>query len=95
VGEYLSAGLPFVTNAGIGDLDSVIRQDRVGVVVEQPDSTSLVAAAHQTLQLLREPGLAERCLSCARRRYDLDTIALPRYRAVYQRFLGAACEPWP
>ena len=33
IGEYLAAGLPVVSNSGVGDVDELIDRDRVGVVL--------------------------------------------------------------
>ena len=33
IAEYLLAGLPIISNAGVGDLDSLIRTERVGTIL--------------------------------------------------------------
>jgi glycosyltransferase involved in cell wall biosynthesis len=83
--EYLAAGLPVVSNAGIGDTDAVLTADRVGVVVEELTETAYTMAAEQLARLLAEPALAERCRQSARRRFDLSGVGGPRYRRVYER----------
>ncbi|HEY8460617.1 MAG TPA: glycosyltransferase, partial [Blastocatellia bacterium] len=37
IAEYLASGLPVVTNAGIGDLDDLIAEDKVGVILDAFD----------------------------------------------------------
>ena len=85
VAEYLAAGLPVVTNAGIGDLDALLAKDGVGVTVADFRWETLLRAARQFDDLMRTPGLVNRCRDSARRHYDLSRIGGARYRAVYAR----------
>jgi hypothetical protein len=88
VGEYLAAGLPVVTNVGIGDLDAMLARDGVGVAVADFRWETLMKAARQFDDLMQTPGLANRCRESARRHYDLSRIGGARYRAVYARLGG-------
>ncbi len=88
VAEYLAAGLPVVTNVGIGDLDAILAKDGVGVAVADFSWETLLRAAQQFDDLMRTPGLANRCRESARRHYDLSRIGGARYRAVYARLAG-------
>jgi glycosyltransferase involved in cell wall biosynthesis len=83
--EYLAAGLPVVSNAGIGDTDEILESEAVGVVVHDLSKQGYEAAARQALALMREAGIGARCASVARERFDLSRIGGPRYRKVYQR----------
>jgi glycosyltransferase involved in cell wall biosynthesis len=83
--EYLAAGLPVVSNAGIGDTDELLESEVVGVVVHDLNAEGYAAAASQVLALTREPGMKERCARVARERFDLVKIGGARYRKVYQR----------
>ncbi|MGH8773404.1 MAG: glycosyltransferase, partial [Burkholderiales bacterium] len=77
--EYLAAGLPIVSNQGIGDIDELLMSERVGVGVTDFDSESLANAVASALALAAEPGIAERCREVAQRRFDLDTVGGARY----------------
>jgi glycosyltransferase involved in cell wall biosynthesis len=81
--EYLAAGLPVISTAGIGDLDEHIEEGRVGVVLHSLDAVGYADALQGIDTLRRDPGLAERCREEARRRYDLETIGGARYRRLY------------
>ncbi|MEX2379950.1 MAG: glycosyltransferase [Vicingaceae bacterium] len=48
--ELLAMGLPIVTNAGVGDSESIIQDNELGVVVQDFDANSLAAAVKQLLQ---------------------------------------------
>jgi glycosyltransferase involved in cell wall biosynthesis len=83
--EYLAAGLPVVSNAGIGDTDELLESEAVGVIVRDLNAQGYAAAALQALALTREPGMRAHCERVARERFDLVKIGGARYRKVYQR----------
>ena len=73
VGEFWASGRPIVVTRGVGDLDSIIRQHRVGVIINSADPGELNVRAREALDLLRDPGLAQRCRSVAEKYFDLAT----------------------
>jgi glycosyltransferase involved in cell wall biosynthesis len=85
VPEYLAAGLPVVSNAGIGDTDELIEREGVGVVVRELTAESYAAAAGRALELARAAGMARRCEEVARAHFDLARVGGARYRDVYGR----------
>ncbi len=84
VPEYLAAGLPVVCNAGIGDTDELVNNERVGIIVESFSDERLAAAAAEALALTREPLIGERCVAAARENFDLGKVGGTRYRNVYR-----------
>jgi glycosyltransferase involved in cell wall biosynthesis len=89
--EYLAAGLPVVSNAGIGDTDELIETEGVGVLVREFDADSLGKAAAEALTLAHNARMPARCLEVARRHFDLATVGGVRYRNVYRRLEEAGC----
>lgn len=85
IGEYLAAGLPVVSTAGIGDVDALLRDDRVGVLIDDFSEPAYESAAIAAEALRAEPGARERCLGVARRRLSLREVGIPRYDALYRR----------
>lgn len=83
--EYLAAGLPVVCNAGVGDTDEVVSNERVGVIVKSFTEDDYTLASRQLIELLKEPGLSQRCRDVARSYFDLDRVGGVKYRLVYQR----------
>lgn len=83
--EYLAAGLPVVSNAGIGDTDELLERDRVGVVLKSLDDVALAAAAESALALVADPTLRARCMQVAYRNFDLCDVGGRGYRNVYRR----------
>jgi glycosyltransferase involved in cell wall biosynthesis len=87
--EYLAAGLPVIASAGIGDLDTHIKEARVGVLVQRFDRDAYAAAYDAIAALRRDPELAARCRGEARTRYDLHTVGGRGYRRLYEAVLRA------
>jgi glycosyltransferase involved in cell wall biosynthesis len=86
--EYLAAGLPAVSNAGIGDTDELLERERVGVVVRGFRPEDYEEAAARAVALAEDPGTRARCLDAAREFFDLEAVGGARYCEVYRR-LGA------
>jgi glycosyltransferase involved in cell wall biosynthesis len=91
IAEYLAAGLPVVANAGVGDLDEQLGEDRVGVLVTALTADGYARAIDELDALAAQPDLARRCRASAERRFDLASVGGPRYVELYRRLLlGAA-----
>ncbi|MER3428141.1 MAG: hypothetical protein C4334_08575 [Pyrinomonas sp.] len=82
--EYLAAGLPVVSNAGIGDTDLIVERERVGVVLDDFTESSYERAVDRALALVEEPEVRERCRSVARAYFDLQEVGGRRYYDVYE-----------
>jgi len=83
--EYLLAGLPVVTNEGIGDSDEMLLGNRVGVVVRDFSAGSLADAAKQAVELSEMKDVGDRCATVAEREFSLAAVGGPRYREVYAK----------
>jgi glycosyltransferase involved in cell wall biosynthesis len=85
VPEYLAAGVPVISNRGIGDTDLLIEKNRVGVLTDNFDGEDLAEAVDKSLILLNDIKLLERCLQTALENFDLKKIGGVRYLRVYER----------
>jgi glycosyltransferase involved in cell wall biosynthesis len=83
--EYLASGLPVLCNAGIGDVDAVIEDDRVGVIFRELNAAGYERALSEIDALCGDPEVADRCRTAARERFDLGTVGGTRYRRLYAR----------
>lgn len=83
LGEFLGCGIPCLSNSGVGDMATVLRQDRVGIAVDALGESDLREGVKGLLALSAEPGVRERCVESARRHFSLEE-GLERYAAVYQ-----------
>jgi glycosyltransferase involved in cell wall biosynthesis len=84
VGEYLAAGLPVVSTAGIGDVDELLGSNRVGVLIRDLDPSAYESAARQVIELAADPAARQRCRSVARAELSLTEVGIPRYDRLYR-----------
>jgi glycosyltransferase involved in cell wall biosynthesis len=90
--EYLAAGLPVVSNAGIGDVDSLLERERVGVVVHDFTTAGLARAAEVAHALANDEGVRAHCVEVARRYFDLRAVGGKGYANVYSRINNMNAE---
>jgi glycosyltransferase involved in cell wall biosynthesis len=83
--EYLAAGLPVVSNAGIGDVDDLLERERVGVVVRDFTDAEFARAADAAYALANDASLSARAVAVARSYFDLQTVGGKGYANVYSR----------
>lgn len=83
--EYLAAGLPVVSNEGIGDTDELLKGERIGVIVRSFNNDSLADAAKRILALAGEANISTRCRAAALRHFDLASVGGAGYLNLYRR----------
>lgn len=82
--ESLAAGVPVIVNSGIGDTEDIIRERKVGVVVDGFDEPSYEKAVREILEVLDTDGLKDRCVRTASELFPLD-LGIERYLNVYKK----------
>lgn len=87
IGEYWATGIPVVTTAGVSDTDDIIREHRVGVIIERHDEDAYRKAAVDLIELLRDPELRSRCRRAAEKHYALASFCAEQI-ALYSRLAG-------
>jgi glycosyltransferase involved in cell wall biosynthesis len=92
IGEYLAAGLPVVTNSGIGDCDELISSDRLGIIVRKFADDEYVRSAGELLELMDDHDVSVRCHRAAEEKLAIKTVGGPGYLAVYRRLLEGPVE---
>jgi glycosyltransferase involved in cell wall biosynthesis len=83
IGEYLGAGLPVLSSAGIGDVDSLLGGEHVGALIDEFRESGYRKAAREILDLRGSVGISDRCRSVAHRQLSLRDVGIPRYSALY------------
>lgn len=81
--EYLACGLPIIANAGVGDVDSLIEKNGVGVLVKDFSADDYLEALSK---IEFSTDNSNNCRETARREFDLEDVGGLRYRKLY-RFL--------
>lgn len=88
IGEYLACGLPILANAGVGDVEELVRRQRVGVVLDEFSGHAYQKALDQMEKLLQDrEGLRQRCRAAAEEKFSL-LWSVRQYRSTYERMLG-------
>jgi glycosyltransferase involved in cell wall biosynthesis len=83
LGEALACGLPVVANRGIGDVDSLLEREAVGVLLDEINDSGYRRAAKSLADLLADPLTPQRCRRLAEARFGL-ALGVAEYRSLYQ-----------
>jgi glycosyltransferase involved in cell wall biosynthesis len=82
--EYLACGLPVISNKGVGDVDDLINEDKVGVLLDNFSEKSYLKALEEAEILRKTPDFRETCRESAKNRFDLEKVGGIRYRRLYK-----------
>jgi len=94
IAEYLASGLPIVCNAGVGDLDKLIEEKRVGTLLQEFTPHAYLKALKEIDIMRGDENLAERMRGVARQEFDLVSVGRTRYRRLYERLVnGTQASP--
>ena len=85
IAEYLACGLPIVANTGVGDVDSVIRDNEVGKLIEVLDDEGLDQGLKEIWNL---QDIGEKCRVTAQKEFDISSVGGRRYRRLYQQLFS-------
>ena len=80
--EVLGCGRPVVANPGVGDVEQVVCQNRVGVLARGSSAAEMDACVAELLDLLKDPQLASRCRRTAEALFSLES-GTAAYRQLY------------
>lgn len=83
IAEYLAAGLPIITNRGIGDLDALLEKEQIGALVEDFNEEQYSIAVTKILKM-RGAGIRELCKKVAERKFSMTSVGQPAYVSVYR-----------
>lgn len=92
IAEYLASGLPIVCNTGVGDLDKLIEENRVGALLKEFTREAYLKALSEIDVMRADKKLADRLRGVARREFDLTGVGRTRYRRLYDRLVKQALE---
>jgi glycosyltransferase involved in cell wall biosynthesis len=88
--EYLGCGLPLLINAGVGDSDALIADEKVGALVADFNSQEYSGAWKQIAQLTSNPqDIRLRTSEVAHRLFDVRSVGLERYARIYEQVLSS------
>jgi glycosyltransferase involved in cell wall biosynthesis len=87
LGEFLACGVPCLTNAGVGDMDTILQSSRTGICIEEFSPEAFDMAFQQMRELLQEEGLAERCRQTAEQYFSLEK-GIADYDRIYRELVS-------
>lgn len=83
MGEFLASGVPVIINPGVGDTEELVRDNRVGVIVNNFRTEDYKSAIRELLKLKDEGEiLKRRCADTARKYLSLEK-GIEKYLKVY------------
>jgi glycosyltransferase involved in cell wall biosynthesis len=86
--EYLACGLPLIINAGIGDSDVLVTQEKVGALVRDFNEDEYANAWAVIEGLAGSPEQTRRhTREVAERLFDVRRVGVERYARLYERVL--------
>ena len=80
--EVLACGMPVVVNRGVGDVVDVVKQNRVGIVLDGIDASSISDAVDNLHSLYLDKEIHKRCRDTAEKIFSLE-FGIDEYRKVY------------
>lgn len=88
MGEVLSCGRPVIANRGVGDVEKIILEYRVGILLEGIAPEQVHRSLEELDTFLADPDLVKRCRCAAEEVFSLQK-GVERYRQLYQEILKA------
>jgi glycosyltransferase involved in cell wall biosynthesis len=83
LGEFLASGVPCLCNAGVGDVESILESERVGVILHEMTDAARRAAVSALVALSEDSGIQQRCAAVAAKAFSL-TDGVRAYDALYR-----------
>ncbi|MFC1590130.1 glycosyltransferase, partial [Candidatus Omnitrophota bacterium] len=88
MGEFLASGVPVIINPGVGDTEGLVRENKVGVVVEEFKPDDYREALRELIAIKGEgEALKRRCRQTAREHLSLNK-GVEKYLDIYMRISG-------
>lgn len=86
IAEFLACGRPIVVNRGLGDMDQLVKEFKVGIILDG-EKENLTESAVELIDLLSDPELPNRCRDLAEKHFSMD-VGSKTYLNLYSRITG-------
>lgn len=86
IAEFLACGRPVVVNRGLGDMDEIIAESKVGVAISG-DRVYTRQAAGELIELISDPETPLRCRAIAEKYFSMDN-GVEKYLELYKGMLS-------
>lgn len=85
LGEFLSCGVPVITCKINNHVDSILRDNKIGLIIEDLDNINYQNINMEILSMLNDKNIKKRCTSIAKKYFDIKN-ASEQYRKIYKDF---------
>lgn len=82
-GELLGCGVPCISNSGVGDTESILEGENVGVVLRSFDDAAHVQGVEALLKLVADVDVKPRCIKVANQYFALEQ-GVKNYDQIYR-----------
>lgn len=82
-GELLGGGVPCISNSGVGDTESILEGENVGVVLRSFDEAAHMQGVEALLKLVADVDVKSRCIKVANQYFALDQ-GVKNYDQIYR-----------
>ena len=82
--EILGTGIPVLTNSGVGDVDKIVIENKVGELLNSDNEVDIKKACDNFIRLLKQDDIAKRCRATAEKLFSLD-VGVVNYKSIYNK----------
>ena len=84
--ELLGTGIPVLTNSGVGDVDKIVLDHKVGELLNSENEANIKIACDNFINLIRKENIGQQCRSTAEALFALD-VGVVNYRSIYRKIV--------
>ncbi len=87
VAEFLSSGVPCITNYGVGDHPDILLNTNTGVIINKFSDNDYIKAINAIYELRNDPFISERCRKVAIDSFSIE-YGVDKYSQVYNSLIN-------
>ena len=87
MGEFLACGIPCLSNAAVGDVESILENNGVGIAIDSFETDEKRPAIESLVEMSTQPTTVGRCRDVAESYYSLDA-GVDAYSEIYREVTG-------
>ena len=84
--EILGTGIPVLTNSGVGDVDKIVLENKIGELLNSENKIDIKTACDNFMQLVIKKDIAKHCRLAAEELFSLD-VGVKNYRSIYNKII--------
>lgn len=84
--EILGTGIPVLTNAGVGDVDKIVVENKIGEILKSENKTDIKSACDNFMQLIIKKDISKHCRLASEELFSLD-VGVKNYKTIYGKII--------